>query len=74
MNQRFLKPPWVAAWLARLCLHEVDADVVLGDLEETYVGLHERYGRRAARRWYWSQVVRSCPNLIYRTFFRASSC
>ena len=69
MNQRFLKPPWVAAWLARLCLHEVDADVVLGDLEETYGALHQRYSRRAARCWYWSQVLRSCPNLIYRTFF-----
>ncbi len=69
MNENKDRPPRLAAWLARLCLHEVDADVVLGDLEETYGALHRRYGPAAARRWYWSQVLRSVPTLFYRTLY-----
>ncbi len=69
MPDSSIRSPRVAAWLTRFCLHEVDADVVLGDLEETYAALHRRYGRRAARRWYWSQVLRSGPNFVYRTFY-----
>ncbi len=74
MIPSLIKPPRLAAWLARLCLHEVDADVVLGDLEETYGALHRRYGPAAARRWYWSQVLRSFPNLSTGRFSGVSSC
>jgi len=69
MNENKDRPPHLAAWLARLCLHEVDGDVVLGDLEETYVALHRRYGPAAARRWYWSQVLRSVPQFFPRTCY-----
>jgi len=63
------RPPCFATWLARLCLPGVDADAVLGDLEETYAALHRRYGQRAARRWYRRQVLRSMPRLILRTLY-----
>ena len=69
MPDSSIRSPRVAAWLTRFCLHEVDADVVLGDLEETYAALHRRYGRRAARRWYWSQVLRSGPTFVHRTLY-----
>ena len=64
-----IQPPRLAAWLLRLCLHEVDADIVLGDLEETYQVLYHQYGPAAAHRWYWSQVLRSIPRLAYRTLY-----
>ncbi len=62
-------PPRLAAALLRLCLHEVDAGVVLGDLEETYHLLHRHYGPATARRWYWKQTLRSIPLLATRTFY-----
>ena len=69
MSTSSIRPPRLAAWLARLCLHEVDADAVLGDLEETYRTVHRHYGARAARRWYWGQTLRSIPPLAYRTLY-----
>jgi len=64
-----IHPPCLAAWLTRLCLHEVDAEAVLGDLDETYAALYRRYGQRAARRWYWSQTLRSAFPLLSRTCY-----
>ena len=63
------RPPHPAVWLACLCLPQADADAMLGDLEETYRALDRRYGQRAARRWYWRQVLRSIPHLILRTLY-----
>lgn len=42
----------------------VDEDAVIGDLEETFREIAEHSGIRAARRWYWDQVVRSAPRFI----------
>lgn len=63
------KPPAVPTWLLRFVLHDVDADTVLGDLEETYVHLCGSYSVREARRWYWSQVLRSVPAFFIRSFY-----
>ena len=63
------QPPRLAAWLFRQCLHEVDVDQVLGDLDETFGYLAEGYSPREARRWYWSQVLRSLPSFFYRACF-----
>ena len=69
MPTRMPGPPRFATWLARLCLPGVDADAVLGDLDETYAALYRRYGQRAARRWYRRQVFRSVPHLASRTCY-----
>ena len=69
MNPADVRPPRLAVWVARLFLHEVDADAVLGDLEETYRTVHRHYGARAARRWYWGQVTRSLPTFTARTLY-----
>lgn len=62
------RPPLLARWLARQGLHPIDADIVLGDLEETYAHLADAYSPREARRWYWSQVLRSVFGFLPRTF------
>lgn len=67
MNTPDDRPPRLARMLLRACLHPVDADVVLGDLHETYAQLASRYGRREARQWYWRQVVRSMPRFAVPT-------
>lgn len=62
------RPPPLAQWLAGLGLHPIDADIVLGDLDETYAHLCTTYSVREARRWYWSQVLRSVLGFVPRTF------
>ncbi len=60
-------PPRLAQAMLRACLHPADAEAVLGDLEEIYARLLNRAGRTEARRWYWSQVLRSMPRFAART-------
>lgn len=57
-------PPRLALWLLRRITHAAHVDYVLGDLQETFDELNERYGRREARRWYWSQALRSIPRFL----------
>ena len=52
-------PPRLAAWLLRLRLRPDDREFVLGDLEEEFLDRRRRNGDRRARRWYWSQALRS---------------
>ena len=51
--------PLLARWLLSASLREAERADVLGDVEETFGSLAEQFGEREARRWYWSQVVRS---------------
>src|SRR2546423_8147365 len=53
-----IAPPRLAEALLRRVLAPEDAEVVAGDLEETFT-LHilPREGIAGARRWYWRQVV-----------------
>jgi hypothetical protein len=51
-------PPRTAVALLRACLSREDGEVIAGDLEETLRTVMARQlGARAARRWYWRQVV-----------------
>ncbi len=53
-------PPAAARYLLRLFLRRDEREFILGDLEEEYrTDVLPRLGPRAARRWYWSQVLRS---------------
>ena len=69
MKEASIRPPRLAALLARLCVHEVDSDAILGDLHETYVYLYRRVSPATARRWYWGQVLRSVPVFVARSFY-----
>ena len=55
-----VQPPRIAARLLAFFTAAEDREIVLGDLAEEFrVVRVPRLGERAARRWYWSQVVRS---------------
>lgn len=64
-----LYPPRIARCLARWCLHPVDQGAMLGDLEETFAEIAMRYGPHEAKRWYWSQVLRSVPLFCKRLLY-----
>lgn len=65
MNDFHDRPTAPARFILRLTLHQVDEDAVLGDLEETFHEVRTRYGISSARRWYWSQVLRSAPRFAF---------
>ena len=52
----------VASWLLSFVLPGEDVDTVIGDLEEESVSRPES-GARA--RWFWAQVLRSVPMLLW---------
>ena len=62
-------PPPLARSLVRLCTApDADRESILGDLEEEFATVLIQCGPAVARRWYWSQVLRSLrPLLSQRT-------
>jgi hypothetical protein len=52
-------PPTNATKLMYLMLPAVYRDHVIGDLEETYLKLLEKFDEPYARRWYWAQALRT---------------
>jgi putative ABC transport system permease protein len=57
MSAPFSPPPLADALLRRI-LSRDDAEVIAGDLEETFLcTIAPRIGARGARRWYWRQVL-----------------
>lgn len=57
-------PPRLAAWLLERFRVRGDSDILLGDFEEEYQILRDRYGVGYARRWYWMQAAASLPGLL----------
>ena len=59
------RPPRVATWLLGCFLPELDREAVLGDLVEEY-GIRVRSASISnAAGWYWSQVWRSIPPVLW---------
>ena len=58
-----MKPPLLARMLLLAVAGENEADFVAGDLHEEFLYLSATRGRRAGRRWYSWQVLRSLPSL-----------
>ncbi|HUF48345.1 MAG TPA: ADOP family duplicated permease [Vicinamibacterales bacterium] len=54
-----VRPPRVARWLLSRLLPVPAREFVIGDLDEEFARHQTARGRRLARRWYWSQAVRS---------------
>lgn len=44
-----------------------DRDHVIGDLDETYLKLADKFDERYARRWYWTQAIRTMTLYPLRT-------
>jgi len=53
-------PPRAAEALLRVFLGSEDAEVIGGDLDETFHETAPRIGAGAARRWYWRQARCYC--------------
>jgi putative ABC transport system permease protein len=51
--------PRFARWIVASSVREPEREILLGDLEERFAELETSRGRRAARRYYWSQALRS---------------
>lgn len=62
---RRLAPPWLPTALLSAILSPNDQGPLLGDLCEEY-RLRASTSPEAAARWYWAQVIRSCPILLWR--------
>jgi putative ABC transport system permease protein len=56
--------PAVVFRLFRWCLPRGEADYVLAAMREVYEEIHRTEGRRAARRWFRGQFLRSLPAFI----------
>ena len=52
----------LATWLLRLFVSRRDAEFIVGDLEEEYASCS---GSGARCSWYWGQVTRSVPPLLW---------
>ncbi len=61
-----IAPPRLASRLLRACAPRADAEWIVRDLEEGMQLLARSRGLRAAKRWYWAQVLRSLPPLVWR--------
>ena len=58
------RPPGLATRLLVLSVARAERPFVLGDLEEEFVGLARTRGCAEAKRWYWSQALRSAGVLF----------
>jgi hypothetical protein len=58
-------PSRVAAWLLGRVVPESDRDPVLGDLAEEYALRARSSDRATVSRWYWGQVCRSIPRMLW---------
>jgi hypothetical protein len=60
-------PPRVANWLLGRLLPERDREVVMGDLVEEYALRARSASRVTVSHWYWGQVCRSIPRIVWRS-------
>jgi hypothetical protein len=58
-------PSRVASWLLAWAVPERSREAVLGDLHEEYVLRVRSAHAKNADRWYWGQVCRSIPQLVW---------
>jgi predicted permease len=62
-----MRPPRLAEWIASKTTPRRERAWVLGDLQEDFTAMAGSATPRAARRWYWSQVIRSLPRNLFRS-------
>jgi hypothetical protein len=68
-----MRPPVVAEALVAAVAPPNDYESITGDLHEEYLRYARLNGRRAANRWYWSQVLLSIPSLLSYSRVRQSA-
>jgi hypothetical protein len=68
-----MRPPIVAEALVAAIAPPSDYESIAGDLHEEYLRYACLSGRRAANRWYWSQVLLSTPWMFSYSRVRRSA-
>lgn len=68
-KRRTRKSPKVLEYMLRLFTGEYDHDTLWGDFDEMYQMIFEEKGKRAANRWYLTQIIRALPSFILHTFY-----
>ncbi len=58
-------PPRLGEKIVGLLLSEADREALLGDFAETYERLAQELGVPRARRWYWRELLKSTPALLF---------
>jgi len=61
-----VRPPYLAEWILRHAASPDDARWIAGDLHEELIERATSQSPAAARRWYWSQTIRSILPLLAR--------
>jgi hypothetical protein len=59
------RPPRNAEFLLCLVCPKDKCDALVGDLEERYPSMCQKFGEDRARLWYWWQVIRCLAPLIF---------
>jgi hypothetical protein len=59
------RPPRLASWLLGLFLSDDLATPIAGDLFEEFSEVSRLHSPRAARRWYWSQTLKTIPHIMW---------
>ncbi len=65
MKKHTKNPPKAGGLILRLLLKTEDYNEKSGDLEEVYYSLIEENGLIKAKTWYWSQVFKAVPVLLF---------
>ncbi|MBN1273522.1 MAG: ABC transporter permease [Candidatus Aminicenantes bacterium] len=69
MEQRKRSKPRLGEALLRLTLPANEVEALLGDFDEIYDELWQKKGQGAAKRWYWTQILRLQPSLIKNSIY-----
>jgi hypothetical protein len=68
-----MMPPQIASWLIVLFVPQNEAQEIQGDLLEECLRLASQSGAGAARRWYWSQTIKTVAAMFFDGFRAAQS-
>lgn len=64
-----MRPPRAFAYLLTFLTSKYDHDTLWGDFDEMYLMISEERGKRAANRWYLTQIYRALPSFIIHNFY-----
>jgi hypothetical protein len=65
-----MQPPRLPRWLLGVLVSGADRALFLGDIDEEFASRAESRGIRAARRWYWRQLMSSIAPLAWHRITR----
>ena len=65
---QIVQPPRIAVWLVGLFIVDEQTGMQQQILDERFSDMASTYGTGRARRWYWSQSVKTIAGLAVRGF------